>query len=218
MSILGIGGMARVGKDTFCSIAINILQKNGFRAKQYSFASALKEEIKDFLRLQCNVDVYTTDTELKKDIRDFLVWYGTTFWRKRDPSRWIRGVEARIMADCNHVDVALISDVRFLNEADWIHGLNGKIVNIDAFKMGPRIPSSSFDDVYPDDPLVKHYIKAPNESEEINAPLVKTAADFKLEWECKGLDPKEATDNLELGDVVFKTLNSISWFNGGLIR
>ena len=68
MNILGVSGLARAGKDTFVSIAIDILKENGIKAKQYSFANTLKKELEPFVRDVCKSDVWTTDTETKTDM------------------------------------------------------------------------------------------------------------------------------------------------------
>ena len=135
MKVIAVSGFARSGKDLFCGIAKNILTKNGYRPKQYSFAGALKNQIAPFLKDTCGVDVWTEDSEIKKDIRDFLVWYGTTFWRKRDSNRWIREVDLNLKNDRDTVDIALISDVRYPNEADWVHSWQGYLVHISSYTM-----------------------------------------------------------------------------------
>lgn len=212
MKVIGVAGYARAGKDTFCSIALEILKANGINAKQYSFAGALKKEVKDFLQKNCGVNVYTQDTELKKDIRDFLVWYGTTFWRKRDPKRWIRGVDCQIKNDGNEIDIAIVSDVRYPNEAEWIHSWQGYLVHVAAWKWATEqeIAGGCY---HGNDEKHKHFFDAPNEQERINDPLVKAQADYKLEWPVKGLGPKEAVADAELRAEVLKALCSMSWFN-----
>lgn len=197
MKIIGVAGFARAGKDTFCAIAKDILEKNGIIAKQYSFANVLKQEVEPFLRDICKCDVWTQDTETKTDIRDFLVWYGTTWWRKRDPRRWIRHVDVAITSDINDVDVAIVSDVRYPNEAEWIHATQGYLVHVSAWR-------------YEDSPGVKKFFAAPNKQEEINDPLVKAQADYKLVWEAKGLTPEGAFNDPELRNEVLKAITSPS--------
>jgi len=213
MKVIGIVGYARAGKDTFSSIAIDILKENGIKAKQYSFAGALKDEVKDFLQKTCGVNVYTQDTETKKDIRDFLVWYGTTFWRKRDPKRWIRVVDNQLKSDGNDVDIALVSDVRYPNEGEWVHSWAGYLVHVAAWKWEERRDSSQNDFI-----PVKCFLDAPNEQEKLNDPIVKKMADYKLEWPIKGLGPQEAVSDAELRMEVRKSLNACSWFTDSLIR
>lgn len=212
MKVIGVVGYARAGKDTFSSIAIDILKANGIKAKQYSFAGALKDEVKDFLQKNCGVDVYTQDTELKKDIRDFLVWYGTTFWRKRDPKRWIRGVDMQLKSDGNEIDFAIVSDVRYPNEGEWVHSWAGYLVHVAAWKWEDRR------DGYGDTYTAKVFLDAPNEQERLNDPIVKQMADYKLEWPIKGLGPQEAVSDEELRMEVRKALNACSWFTDALTR
>lgn len=213
MKIIGVAGYARAGKDTFCALANNILKTNGFRVGQYSFAKQLRLEVDPFLRNNCGVSAFTQNPYEKVDIRDFLVWYGTTWWRKRDPKRWIRAVDLQLKSDGNNVDVALVSDVRYPEEAEWTHSWGGYIVHVSTYKMCPRIPTSSFDDgPSSDEPLIRSFFDAPNEQERINDPLVKAQSDYKLEWEFKGLSLEEAVRNKELQVEVLKALNSCSWF------
>lgn len=215
MKVIGVVGLARAGKDTFSSIAIDILKENGIKAKQYSFAGALKDEVKDFLQKTCGVNVYTQDTETKKDIRDFLVWYGTTFWRKRDPKRWIRVVDNQLKSDGNDVDIALVSDVRYPNEGEWVHSWAGYLVHVAAWKWADIDKTDKLSDFYQKE---KKFLDAPNEQERINDPIVKKMADYKLKWPIKGLGPQEAVSDAELRLEVRKALNACSWFTDALIR
>jgi hypothetical protein len=208
IKVIGTGGFARCGKDTFCNIAANILRKNGYRVKQYSFAGALKDEVGPFLLENCGVDVRTNDSELKADIRDFLVWYGTTWWRKREPNRWIDKVDLNMKADANDIDIAIVSDVRYLNESDWVHSWNGYMVHLSSYKLMPREITSSFDELGPNEPLIKTFADAPNEQEKINDPIVKNASDFKLEWEHRSMTPEEVMADTTINETVLKSLNS----------
>lgn len=211
MKIIGISGMATSGKDTFCLIAKEILEKNGFRVKQYSFAKILKDEIDPFLTKVCGVSAWTKDPEEKKDIRDFLVWYGTTWWRKRDPKRWIRGVDLNLKSDKDNVDYALVSDARYPNEGEWVHSWEGYLVHISAYKIettryelgGKWIKE-------------KNYLNAPNEQERMNDPLMKEMSDYKVEWEAKGLTPEQAVADKDLRITVLEALNSSPFFNDAL--
>ena len=213
MKVIGVRGLARAGKDTFVTIAKNILIKNGYTAKQYSFAEQLKKEVEPFLKKTCGVDVWTNDSEIKKDIRDFLVWYGTTFWRKRDPKRWIRGVDNQIKSDGTKIDFALVSDVRYPNEGEWVHSWNGYLVHVEAYKdqliYCPMTGQTA-------GATEKKYFEAPNEQEEINDPIVKAASDYKLEWRAKGLTQAQAAEDKELQTEVLKALNACDCFTDAL--
>jgi len=56
-----------------------------------------------------------------------LQWWGTDFRRAQDPDYWTKKLFATIPAN---LDVALVSDVRFPNEADGIKQRGGYNVNI----------------------------------------------------------------------------------------
>lgn len=200
MKVIGVAGFARAGKDTFVAIAKDICEKNGIIAKQYSFANVLKQELEPFVRDVCKSDVWTTDTETKTDMRDLLVWYGTTWWRKRDPKRWIRHVDVAIKGDVGKVHWAFVSDVRYPNEAEWIHSTQGYLVHVAAWR-------------YEDSPGVKKFFAAPNKQEELNDPLVQAQSDYKLTWQAKGLTPEGAFNDPELRAEVLKALNAMPDLN-----
>lgn len=214
MKVIGVVGYARAGKDTYCGIARSILVDNGYKVKQYSFAEQLKKEVEPFLRDTCKCNVWTTDSEVKKDIRDFLVWYGTTWWRKRDPKRWIRNVDLALKSDDKNIDIALVSDVRYPNEADWVHSWGGYLVHVAAWRMAPADEGIELGGH--DDSPVKTYFKAPNEQEKLNDPICKAQANYKLEWEAKGLSPEEAVIDKDLKQEVLRSLNACPWFTDAL--
>ena len=76
MFIVGVSGVARSGKNLFCDLIIEELAKQGYSAKQFALANALKRDCEQFLKTQCNLDVHTDNTHNKSLFREFLVWYG----------------------------------------------------------------------------------------------------------------------------------------------
>lgn len=56
-----------------------------------------------------------------------LQWWGSEFRRKQDPDYWTKKLFASIP---NNLDIALITDVRFPNEADGIKARGGFNVNV----------------------------------------------------------------------------------------
>lgn len=205
MKVIGVTGLARAGKDIFCKISTDIIKKSNLRVKKYAFADTLKREVEPFLKNVCGVDVWTDDTEIKTDIRDFLVWYGTTFWRKREPNRWIKNVDIELEKDKNDVDVALVSDVRYPNEASWVHSRDGYLIHVskytkeslDGGRTWKRVPQ-----------------QAPNSQEATNDPLMNGVADFRVVWEDLGAGGKvkinmdELAGNMYLKEEVFKSLQA----------
>jgi hypothetical protein len=207
MKVIGVTGLARTGKDIYCKIATRILTDSGFVVKKYAFADTLKNEVLPFLRDVCGVDVWTDDTEIKTDIRDFLVWYGTTFWRKREPNRWIKNVE--IQLDKDKPDVALISDVRYPNEGHWIHSQEGFLVHLSKYtKQSPDGGQT----------WIRRYQTAPNAEEAKNDPQMQMLANFKIVWEdlindgTVKISPEELAGNMYLREEVFKSLQACPGF------
>lgn len=204
MIIIGVTGFARTGKDLYCNIAKNICAMNGLIAKRYAFADELKREVEPFLRDLCGVDVWTNDTEIKTDIRDFLVWYGTTFWRKREPLRWVSRVETAIKND-RHIDVAFVSDARYPNEGHWVHANEGWLVHLTKYSKVSPDGGRTWNRVYQ---------KAPNSEEEKNDPIVKKMSDFQIVWEDMvnsgevKINMPDLVNNMYLREEVFKSLQA----------
>ena len=129
MIVLGIAGFARSGKDTFVSIAKEILSKNGYTASRVAFADKLKDEVVNMLKHNYfKADVYTTNTDDKTLLRPLLVWWGCQRRRESDGGLyWVERANAEINSTVSSYDahipsqtqklVFLVSDVRFPNEA-----------------------------------------------------------------------------------------------------
>jgi len=124
--IIGIGGNARSGKDTLGSYFVKILADQGIKAKTYSFANELKKSVDDFLIREIGISAFTEDEGEKKIIRPFLVFWGTDIMRKINDNVWVEKIEP-LMYD-GHVNI--ITDLRFINELNWIKEHKGLSVLI----------------------------------------------------------------------------------------
>lgn len=219
MKVIGVGGYARCGKDTFVGIAKQILSKNNYRPMRVAFADTLKDEVQSmFNSNNFDLDIYTTNTSLKSKLRPLLVWWGCA---RRDLSEgglyWVnvvdkqlREIEADYIRNGESTDqiVALISDVRFPNEAQWLHEKwNGQLIHL------RRWTSKQVRDGYGDDVFAKVFDDAPNEEEAKNDPLIREVADVKVEWESKNILPgADATQDAYLRKQVQDALNSTKYF------
>lgn len=157
MKIIGISGLARSGKDSFYSLAREQL-KESKKVSRLAFADELKEECRDFLTKNIGISPFTEASEEKKIIRPFLVTYGTHLRRKLNKRCWIEKVEEKLKRLT--ADYVFITDVRYKNEIDWVHELNGESIHIE--RKGNA---------------------APNKEEEENDPFLKTASTHKVLWE-----------------------------------
>lgn len=218
IKVIGIGGFARAGKDAFVSIARNILERNNYHPQRFAFADNLKSEVaKMFVDNNFNLDVYTAEADAKAKLRPLMVWWGCA---RRDLSDgglyWVEQVNQQLesiqRSAINSSDesefVALISDVRFVNEARWLHEKwNGQFIHLRRYSL------QQIRDGYGDDALGKVFDSAPNVEEAKNDPLIRELADVKVEWESRGIPPgSSVTDDEYLQGKVLEALNSTKFF------
>lgn len=135
--IIGFGHKARQGKDTVVRMIIDEFSDR-YNIKQYSFASALKKEICGKEGELCAIHGIEYDINPPYDDplcnsihgkqRKLLQWYGTEYRRGFDKQYWINKVQQTI--EDEKPEIALISDLRFNNEMEWVKQNGGYTVNI----------------------------------------------------------------------------------------
>ena len=136
--LIGLTGFARSGKDTFFKFA-NLIYSNikSFECQRFAFADELKKECDQFLLDNVGISAWT-DNDLEKNvIRPFLVTYGTHVRRKLNPNCWIDKIKDDVLYWINTGNTAIITDVRYLNEVQWIKSMGGNVVNISRVGVGP---------------------------------------------------------------------------------
>ena len=223
MKVIGIAGFARCGKDTFVKIAQDILKKNGYTPMRLAFADMLKDEVERMLKdNKFSATVKTEDSAAKTLIRPLLVWWGCQrrhetegglYWIN-EVDKQIRGIVADMQSGGGSTErmVTLISDVRFPNEAEWVHGnWDGSVIHLKKYQSEWRRAGQDGSE----EVQVKVYDSAPNEEEAKQDPLVEAMADVKIEWEGRG--HKTAADAANSRDgylqkVVLDALNSTKFF------
>ena len=136
MLLIGFGHRARQGKNTAADAILDVCPLET-DVHQYAFADALRSEV----RTACAK--FGTQYDLIKEWqlngimpdwvhfeepkpRSLLQWWGTDYRRTQDPLYWVKKLRATLSQ--HNVDVALITDVRFPNEGDFIHELGGHVV------------------------------------------------------------------------------------------
>lgn len=220
MKVIGIAGYARAGKDTFVGIAKDILINNGLRAMRLAFADKLKEEAESMLKAnRFTASVKTTDPVVKTQMRPLMVWWGC---QRRYESEgglyWVNEIDKQIqnLEECEayggHIGsgIILVSDVRFPNEAKWVHEKwNGVVIHLKRWETQWRKAGQDGSD----EVRVKVYDPAPNEEEAKQDPLVEAMADVKVEWENQKASTTEAAIKSELlKQVVWNALNETKYF------
>ena len=131
--IISISGNARSGKDTLGNNFIDILRDSGIKAVKVSFADELKKSVDQFLIEKTGISAFTEDDDEKRIIRPFLVCWGTDVIRKIDNNTWINKLEENLDLDA----VNIITDLRFLNELDWVKRNDGLSVLIEREGIEP---------------------------------------------------------------------------------
>lgn len=126
-NIIGLVGTAGAGKDTF----FRALDLVGVACHRFAFADALKLEVADLL----NVSVNTIEAD-KPRYRGLLQWWGTE-WRR---GGW--GEEYWLDRLAEQIDgydpkrLAVITDVRFENEVEFVRSRGGNIIRIHRVETG----------------------------------------------------------------------------------
>jgi len=176
--VIGVGGFARSGKDTFVKIAKKILKENGYSSIKLAFADELKEEIDPFLKECYGISAWTDVTEEKNLIRPLLVAHGCQKRIQTNGTYWIDKINGEIdLIHCE--DVVFVSDCRFPNEVDWVHNKwGGWFVHVKKYSIEKRYDDE--DGKVVDCPI---FDKAPNDEEAKNDPICEQKADFRLEME-----------------------------------
>jgi len=178
--IIGLSGVARSGKDTFCLHLLNSFKKRGYNAKRFALADQLKIDIRDFLIEKFNIDILNCSPADKEIVRGILVGYGRAMRLKSEGTYWTSLIQEQIEQD--DCEVAIITDVRYdefeKDEVFWVKKvMDGSLIHVRRYE---KVMLSSF---YPAPSLERHYISPPNSDEASNDPRVRSKADYKLEWE-----------------------------------
>lgn len=157
--MIGISGYARSGKDTFGEALVKVLKEYGVKAKTYALATQLKHDISFLTESDFNISAFTKIDAEKLIIRPLLVGYGET-WRKANPDHWLEILDSNLEPKT----LAIITDIRYENEANYILENQGFLLNINR-----KLENGT-------------YILPANNEEKINHPLVLEKCHFNLCW------------------------------------
>jgi hypothetical protein len=162
--LIGIGGVAQAGKDSLYK-ALYSLEHSFIRS---SFADKVKEDLRPALYAQYKIDIFNCTPAEKEICRDTIVFYANLMRDKTNGLHWINEVEPTVLSQIESNLIPVITDVRYVNEADWIHKIGGKVVHLKKFS-------------YKDGE--KKYHPPANEVEAKNDPLLQEVSDLSVEWE-----------------------------------
>jgi hypothetical protein len=127
MSLIGIAGAARSGKDT---AGLHLCQHFGFR--RYSFAGPLKDMLLGMGLQPADLDAYKDLplTWLGITPRRLMQTLGTEWGRAVDPDLWVKLMDRNLKFDWRLGRHQVITDVRFDNEAAYIRANGGLLIHL----------------------------------------------------------------------------------------
>ena len=175
--VIGVSGVAGVGKDLFVETCIQELNKTGKTGVRFALATALKDEVRDWCLEHYNIDPVNCSREDKEKIRNFLVAHGITKRRATKGRHWVEQLCPHIKSQKDNYDYLFISDVRYADhpqdELYWIkEELQGKLVHISQYELKPT-PYET----------IKIFKEPANAEEARNDPKLAEQADYNIKWE-----------------------------------
>jgi Golgi nucleoside diphosphatase len=130
--IIGLTGYKQSGKDTVASCIISQVPRVVFPiVMRRGFADSLKEEVAEILNSSVE---HIEKNKQHPLIRHILQWYGTDYVRNNDNDAWIKHMDNTVkdLCEANTKQMCIvIPDVRFVNEAEWIHANNGVVLFVE---------------------------------------------------------------------------------------
>ena len=182
--VIGVSGVAGVGKDLFVDTCIAELAKGGKSSDKVAIASELKSEVRSWCLEHYGVDALNASREDKEKIREFLVFHGATKRRASDGRHWINLADEAINSTKHNYDYLFVSDVRYddfeKDEVHWVKKeLKGALVHVSQYEIKEVVSKKDWTKMVED-----KVFKAPANTEEArNDPKLKAHADYQLSWE-----------------------------------
>ena len=187
LKVIGIGGCARAGKDTFASILIKQLELKGKRVKRVALAGPLKAFCDEFCQKNLGVSAFTQDDGEKLLIRPMLVWFGDAKRKQTEGRFWIDLADKQIdQAIADGYDFVIVTDVRYdhyeRDEANWIKtDRKGILIHVSQYSWDrPATTKVS------QSQLTRTFVPPANDHEMLNDPKVAKKATVRVEWENVG--------------------------------
>jgi hypothetical protein len=164
--LIALGSTRMVGKDTFFSI-LDDIKPHTFR--RYAFADALKEYCSPLCRSIFNKPIHKLEPSEKELFRPILIETGK-ICRSIDIDYWVKKVVEQISRSENHFpsehikdDIPVITDLRFLNEYEYLKSIYGdSMVFVNIKRIGAPEPTYE---------------------EKIHAPQLDSLSNYNIVWD-----------------------------------
>lgn len=142
--IIGLTGMPTVGKDTFFNYMQTwLLNYNDINLKiptRASFADSVRDDLKDFIHKQYNIDVYNCSGEEKELIRPIMIAHGV-LKRRDNPNHFIEILNKKLKNNFTYDMIPVITDVRYVNEVKYVQESGGIMIHLTRDAIFPPVDS-----------------------------------------------------------------------------
>ena len=195
--VIGISGVAGVGKDTFFD-----LLSERIPCERYALADELKREVSQWCRMHYQIDSVNCIRSHKETIRPFLVLHGATKRSQSEGRYWIDKLNDTVEKGDNS-KFKIITDIRYddyeNDEVSWVQNeLDGVLVHISQYTEELDAHTNM---------LVKKFRTPANSEEARNDPKLKEKSNFQIEW--------EFINNGQIEELNTYVDNFVAWLTGG---
>lgn len=131
MKLIGLSGKKEAGKDSFYNA---LAQVANVPIMRMALADPLKDEVYEYILKPHGIDREALDDERKKHFRLILQGWGTDFKRNFFGSDyWVKVFDKRLqeIKASGFDGIVVITDIRFLDEANYVKSVDGVLVRID---------------------------------------------------------------------------------------
>nr|WP_297472965.1 hypothetical protein [Ferrovum sp.] len=153
--LIGLSGRAGSGKDTTANLLVGEFLKDGTQVKTLSFAGKLKEVICDVFcvdpvlfenRVLKNTPMLALGGQTPRKVAQFL---GTEAFRSIRTEVWVDYAMRQAQKYLSQGISVIITDCRFLNEADAIASYGGYIISLvrDSVEVYDHQSETSIDEI-----------------------------------------------------------------------
>lgn len=165
-TLIGIGGVARAGKDTLYSFLEEYFLIHGIITKRISLADNLKKELDPILIQNFGISAFTQDIAEKTLIRQIFVFWAEIRRQKTQGTYWTGLVQDAVNDATKAGWLPVITDIRFdtfeEDEVNWLKKQGGLLIHIQRLDKDGNL------------------VKPASELEVINDPKVQAKADYNL--------------------------------------
>lgn len=159
--VIGIGCIARVGKDFFANCLVKQLAAKGYKADKYNLANPLKRELDSCLSRFFNISAFTEEKAEKDIIRDILVSWGRAH-RKQTQGKYFTNLADDFISRSRDLDFVIIPDIRYCqyektDEIFWLKEKDGYFIYLDRVDNGQKIIGANQDEIENSKLLYQHH-------------------------------------------------------------